>query len=198
MNIICMGDSITYGHGLAAPAERWSALAEAATGHRMINCGVNGDTTAGMLSRCQWEVFHREEKADAMVLLGGINDLRITGMYQIPCANLTAMARQAAALQIPVIVGLPLPVSPEDMAASGWDAHGAANHLPELCRQYAGWISAYFLPRGFPVADFRTPFLRPDGTVRRELFQDGLHPTAEGHRLMAQVLCRLLAALGWQ
>ena len=47
--------------------------------------------------------------------------------------------------------------------------------------------------KDLPLADFRSPFLHPDGAVRRELFQDGLHPTAAGHALMADVLCQVLS-----
>ena len=46
-----------------------------------------------------------------------------------------------------------------------------------------------------PFADFRSAFLDDRGKGRRELFFDGLHPTAEGHALMARVLCDTLARL---
>ena len=53
MKIICMGDSITYGHGLSHLSQRWTDLVAARTGHALVNRGVSGDTTGGMLSRCQ-------------------------------------------------------------------------------------------------------------------------------------------------
>ena len=71
MKIICMGDSITYGYGLTELSQRWTDLAAERTGHTLVNCGVNGDTTGGMLARCQNQVF--AQSPDAMVLLGGIN-----------------------------------------------------------------------------------------------------------------------------
>ena len=191
MKILCMGDSITYGYGLADPSQRWSDLVAARTGHVLINRGVSGDTTGGMLARCQTQVF--AAPPDAMVFLGGINDIMITGQHRPVCANVTAIVRQAMAIGLPVILGLPLPIAPEDMAANwdrGCDPYGSV----EPCAQYAAWLQDLSAHKDLPLADFRTPFLRADGTVRRELFQDGLHPTAEGHALMAEELCRVLAA----
>ena len=119
MKIICMGDSITYGFGLPDLSKRWSDLVSARTGHTLINRGVSGDTTGGMLARCQTQVFH--QAPDAMVLLGGINDISITGQYRPVCANVVAICRQAELLSIPVILGVPLPIFPADMCPPEWD-----------------------------------------------------------------------------
>ena len=67
MKIICMGDSITYGHGLSDLSQRWSDLVSTRTGHTLVNRGVSGDTTGGMLARCQTQVF--ADPPDAVVLL---------------------------------------------------------------------------------------------------------------------------------
>jgi len=191
MDIICMGDSITYGYGLTDLSKRWSDLVAARTGHNLINRGVSGDTTGGMLARCQTQVFHR--KPDLMVLLGGINDISLIGQYRPACANVAAICRQAELLEIPVVLGVPLPISPPDMCPPGWDVEQDVERTAVMGEQYATWIRHYAAIRPLPLADFRTPFLLPDGTVDRTLFQDGLHPTEEGHRLMADVLCRVLA-----
>ena len=193
MKIICMGDSITYGHGLTLLSQRWTDLVAVRTGHTLINHGVSGDTTGGMLSRCQTQVF--ASPPDAMVLLGGINDINLMGQYRPVCANIVAMVRQAMAIDLPVILGLPLPIVPEDMAAFGWDRGTDLSACADLCAQYAQWLRDFCTHKALPLADFRSPFFRPDGVVRRELFQDGLHPTAQGHVLMADVLCQVLAEL---
>ena len=191
MKIICMGDSITYGFGLPDLSKRWSDLASAHTGHTLINRGVSGDTTGGMLARCQTQVFN--QAPDAMVLLGGINDISITGQYRPVCANVVAICRQAELLSIPVILGVPLPIFPADMCPPEWGPEQDMARTAALGEQYAHWIRHYAADKHLPLADFRSPFLRPDGTVDRSLFQDGLHPTEEGHRRMADVLCRVLA-----
>ena len=50
MRVYCLGDSTTYGFGVSR-REAWPALVGAATGHEMINGGVNGDATSGTLAR---------------------------------------------------------------------------------------------------------------------------------------------------
>ena len=86
MKIICMGDSITYGFGLPDLSKRWSDLVSARTGHTLINRGISGDTTGGMLARCQTQVFN--QAPDAMVLLGGFL-VSLEGLYDVE-TNLTA------------------------------------------------------------------------------------------------------------
>lgn len=191
MKIICMGDSITYGMGLPDLSKRWSDLAAARTGHTIINRGISGDTTTGMLARCQTQVF--DQSPDLMVLLGGINDLDLTGQYRPVCANIVAIYRQAEHYGIPMILGLPLPIAPEDICPPAWDPDRDLVQTAQLCGQYTQWLRHYAADHAIPLADFRTPFLRPDGTAERTLFQDGVHPTEAGHRLMADVLCQVLA-----
>ena len=191
MKIICMGDSITYGFGLPDLSKRWSDLVSARTGHTLINRGVSGDPTGGRRARCQTQVFHHA--LVAMVLLGGINDISITGQYRPVCANVVAICRQAELLSIPVILGVPLPIFPADMCPPEWDPEQDMARTAALGEQYAHWIRHYAADKHLPLADFRSPFLRPDGTADRSLFQDGLHPTEEGHRRMADVQCRVLA-----
>ena len=60
MKIMCMGDSITYGNGLTDLSDRWSDIVAARTGHTLVNLGIGGDTTGGMLARCQTQVFAKD------------------------------------------------------------------------------------------------------------------------------------------
>ncbi len=193
MKIICMGDSITYGYGLSNLSQRWSDLTSACTGHDLVNCGVSGDTTGGMLTRCQAQVF--SQKADAVIFLGGINDISILGDDKPVRANVISIFRQAQAHQLPLLLGVPLPVVPEDLGSPAWEPDRDNLRLGELCQQYAGWIRQFADVNQIPLIDFHSPFLLPDGRPDGTLFQDGLHPTAEGHRRMAEVLCRVLDAL---
>ncbi len=190
MKLICMGDSITYGYGLSDLTSRWTDLVSRRTGHTLVNCGVSGDTTSGMLVRCQRQVF--TQKADAMIFLGGINDISILGQLRPVYANVISVVRQAQAEGLPVILGIPLPVCPEDLGSPAWDPDRDNVYLAALCEEYARWVCTYGASNGVPVVDFRSPFLLEDGNPDRTLFQDGLHPTEEGHRRMAEALCQVL------
>ena len=194
MKIICMGDSITFGLGLEADlSQRWTALVEEKMGVQMINRGISGDTTGGMLARGQTEVF--PEQPDYLLILGGINDICLAGQYRIPCMNIAAMVKQADAKGVPVIMGLPLPIAPEDMHRMAWDVERDNVKNAGECEKLSWWLTNYCEERNISVVDFRSIFIRKDGSVRRELFQDGVHPTAEGHRLMAEQVCNVLEPL---
>ena len=55
MDILCLGDSLTYGYGVPRE-ESWCALASRLTGHRFLNHGVNGAS----LSELQELVMDRD------------------------------------------------------------------------------------------------------------------------------------------
>ena len=193
MRIACMGDSLTLGVGLPGYQGRWTDLVSERTGHTLVNMGIGGDTTGGMLARCQNQIFGKD--FDAMILLGGTNDITYEGEYRHAWANTIAIYRQAKAFGIPLIMGLPVPMIAEDLSVRAYYPGRDNRKIAELTDEFSRMLRIYCEVQGIPFADFREPFLGADGLGRRELFFDGLHPTAEGHELMAQVLCQTLAKL---
>lgn len=193
MTIFCVGDSITYGATLQDLSQRWTDLTAVRTGHKLVNCGIGGDTTAGIMLRCHTQIF--PQKPDAVLIMGGSNDISFTWDYRQACANVVSIVRNAQAQGIRCIVGIPVPMAAEDMAFRPWDPERDMEYTAMQCRSYARWLQVYCRERNIPAVDFHTPFLNPDGTVRRELFSDGLHPNAMGHRVMADVLCSVLPKL---
>lgn len=67
MKIVCLGDSLTYGYGVPR-RDCWVSLAAEATGHTLVNRGINGDTTGGMLARFGRDVL--SEQPDRVLLMG--------------------------------------------------------------------------------------------------------------------------------
>ncbi len=193
MKIMCMGDSITFGYGLKDLSQRWSDLLATRTGYTMVNFGINGDTTSGMLVRCHMQVF--PQKPDVMLLLGGTNDICRTYDYHQAFANIVSMIQHAKALGIPVIVGIPLPFVPEQFGKHEWCFDRNNEHVTEQCERLAQVLRAYCTAREVPYVDYRSAFLNEDGAVRAELFSDALHPNAAGHQVMADVLFEKLQQL---
>ena len=179
MRIMCVGDSITYGSGLSDLSQRWSDLTAARTGVLMENLGVSGDTTGGMLARCQYQVF--PQKPDALILLGGPNEIFFTLEYLPSCANVVSIVRQAQAHGIKVLLNM--------------DKYNPL--LATLCEQYANWLRLYCRQINVPVVDFREEFYTKDNLINKGLFLDGIHPNAQGHQIMSDVLCARLKSLGW-
>lgn len=190
MKIMCMGDSITYGTGLEDLKGRWSNLTAERTGHTLINLGIPGDTTGGMLARCQTQVF--AVGADALLILGGANDICLTYGWRQAFANVVSMIRQAQIFGIPVLIGIPLPFVTDRFIDSEWYADRDDDHLAEQCAKLAQMLRAFCDAGDIPYVDFRSAFLKDDGTVCSELFADSVHPNAMGHQAMAKVLCQKL------
>ena len=188
MRIACMGDSIPYGEGLTDRTKRWSDLTAKRTGHELVNFGISGDTTTGMIARCQKDVFG--QGFDALLWLGGVNDISYTSDYRTAWANTLAVYCQCKAYGIPFIMGIPLPVT--KMPDRAYYPHRSGEQVKALVEEYATVLKIYCEEKGIPYADFRASFLTEDGRGREELFLDGLHPNEEGHALMAEALCETL------
>ena len=188
--LICLGDSLTF--GLRVPhSQAWPRLISRDTGMEVRNLGISGDTTGGMLARMQnltgVACHGTAENMPILLIMGGSNDIFYAGTDVGARANIGAMIHQAMAAHMLPVVGIPLPIAPED-APKGWgkiaDFHKAAAQI----EAYSLWLKDFCAAFGVAYVDFRQDFLTPDGTVRRELFVDGLHPNAAGHKRMAQRL----------
>ncbi len=185
--LICLGDSLTYGPGVPS-SRKWTALAASNT-LLVRPMGISGDTTGGMLARLQpllqTPVQQLALSLRPMVLvLGGTNDIFFTGSTEAAQGNLAAIVHQLSAAGYRPVVGIPTPIVPED-APQKWAELADFGRSAALLEEYCGWLKRFCRAFDIPTVDFRKDYVNQDGSVRRELFLDGLHPNAEGHRLMA-------------
>ena len=189
MKLVCLGDSLTYGYGVPR-SKTWPALAAESSGWEILNAGVNGDTTGGMLAR-----FHTDALAhapDAVLIMGGVND-QIAGCPAcVMQANVAAMAQQAAARGVRPMVGLPPRVC-EPMLPARWARLYALRAPDEALSAYLSWLDEFSRAFGVLLIDFSKAFDRAEAERPEACYLDGLHPSPLGHRLMAETL---VAALG--
>ena len=177
--LYCLGDSLTFGPGVR-PAQKWTALA-AAEGLHIVNMGVPGDTAVGMLARLQ-----KLELAagDAVLLMGGTNDIFCTLTDTGARAAMAAMVQQLLAKGIRPLVGIPIPVVP-DMAPEKWRQLVDFVAAAPVLESYSAWLKIYCRTFDVQPVDFWQDYVNSDSTPHRELYLDGLHPNAEGHKQMA-------------
>lgn len=171
-----LGDSVTAGLGLAAadalPARLQAALAARGAAWTVRGSGVSGDTTADGLARLDFSV--RPDTAACLVALGG-NDLLQGGDPGAVRANLTAIARLLRGRGILVVIAGVL--APARIGADYARAFDAA--FPAAARASgAGLYPDLFAGVG------RDP---------RLLQADGVHPNAQGVRIIADHLATVLA-----
>ena len=167
--IIAFGDSLTAGFGLAEPESYPYLLQQKlkAEGYdyEVVNAGVSGDTSLGGVERADWVLG--QENAEILILELGANDL-LRGM---PVArmksNLDTIIRKAKAKNIKVLLcGM---LAPPTMG-SGYQ-RDYVNAFPDLADEHG----VEFLP-----------FLLDGIATKRELNQaDGIHPNAQGTKIMA-------------
>ncbi len=167
--VVFLGDSLTAGYGLgeeqAYPALLGKLLAAEGTPVRVVNAGVSGDTSAGGLARLDWIL---RQKPDLVVVELGPND----GLRGLPLAmtekNLREIvARCRAAGARVLLVGMQIPPN------YGPDYAGAFRDLyPRLAEEL-----------DVPLVPF---LLAGVGGEPGLNLPDGLHPNAEGHRIVAR------------
>jgi PAS domain S-box-containing protein len=105
--LICIGDSLTEGADIPV-GHTWPALAANALSLKVVNGGIGGDTTGGMLSRFYPQVA--AEKPAFVLIMGGTNDLWWGLDVNSILANLFSMVVQARHHGIAPVIGVPLPV----------------------------------------------------------------------------------------
>jgi acyl-CoA thioesterase I len=134
--IVALGASNTYGKGVARnqsyPAQLEAMLRAKGLNVRVINAGINGDTTGGMLGRLDRAV---PPGTRIVILQPGSNDMR-KGVAEQTESNLAAIRNRLAARGIKVI-----------MAENGLNR--ALPHQPDgqhLTPEGYGMLAAALLP----------------------------------------------------
>ncbi|MEQ9366030.1 MAG: arylesterase [Leptospirales bacterium] len=177
--IVFLGDSLTAGRGLAAsesaPALIESKLADANLNYEVINAGRSGDTTAGGLARLPW-YLEPEVRPRVLVIGLGSND----AMRGLPLAEIEANLRK--------IVAAARAYNP-DMQIFLYQMHTFPNMGPQYAKDYERLFAKVAKSETIILLPF--PLLGVAG--KSELNQpDGIHPTAEGTRIMADNIWKAL------
>jgi acyl-CoA thioesterase-1 len=166
--IVALGDSLTAGLGVAAeqayPARLQHRLDEQGLHYRVINAGVSGDTTAGGLRRVDWVL---KSRPDLVILELGANDgLRGLKLDETK-ANLERIIKRCQEASVTVILaGMKLPPNYGAEYTKGFEAI-----YPALAKQYRLTLMPFFLEGVAGSASLNQA--------------DGIHPTAEGYRIIA-------------
>ena len=181
MRIICIGDSLTEGYGVSR-LENWVSLLNEKSEHEFINKGISGDTTGGMLSRFQRDVL--EEKPKYVIIMGGGNDFIMGNNPGSVRANIMAMVHQAYHGRIIPILGTGLR-SDAGTFRSDWAEIADIAFLNEATSAQRDWILQFCQVFKVKHIDFYEKF--EIGKYSKSLLFDGLHPSKEGHRILANI-----------
>ena len=170
--VLFMGDSITDG---------WR-LNEYFPDKDYVNRGISGQITGEMLGRMQADVI--VNKPQAMIVLAGTNDLARNVTVEAIKNNLTMISELAEAHNIKVILTSILPVSDHHMDKNP-RYEMTKIRPPAKIREINAWMADFARQKGFIYCNYYDALVDPSGQLKAELAPDGLHPNAEGYKLMA-------------
>lgn len=178
--VVILGDSITAGKGVD-PSEAYPAIIQKKIDakswrFKVINAGQSGDTSAGGLTRLGWLLKNR---IDVLVLELGAND----GLRGLPVENtrknlqaIIDRTRERYPQAKIIIAGMKLP--------------------PNWGGDYGRHFEAMFSELAKKNKSALIPFvLEGVGGVRDLNLADAIHPTAEGHKLIAANVWKVLEPL---
>lgn len=175
--ILVLGDSLSAGYGVdpsqAFPALLQEKIAAAHLPYKIVNAGVSGDTSAGGLRRLQWLL--RQPVSILLLELGGNDGLRGLAL-ETTRTNLQHIIdetrRKYPAAKV-LIAGMQMP--------------------PNLGPDYVNQFAELFPDIAKTNRAVLIPFLLQDVGGRPDLNQaDQIHPTPEGHAIVANNVWKVL------
>ena len=176
--VVVLGDSLAAGYGVD-PSEAFPALLQkkadaAGLPFTVVNAGVSGDTTAGGLARVEWALA--DNPTYALVALGANDALRGLDTERA-FQNLDAIIGKLTAKGVKVmILGMLAP--------------------PNLGRDYGERFAAIFPKLAEKHRVPLYPFLLDGVALDPKLNQrDGIHPNADGVRIIVGRLAPLVKQL---
>jgi acyl-CoA thioesterase-1 len=175
---VFVGTSLTAGYGvgseLAYPALIQAMIDSAGFPFRVVNAGISGETSAGGLRRIDWSL---QQPTDVLVLELGANDaLRGLDPDRLR-SNLDAILNRARELHpriALVLIGMEAP--------------------PNLGADYTRRFREVYTDMAERHDAALVPFLL-DGVagVQSLNLDDGIHPNAEGQRMLARTVWQVVA-----
>ncbi|MFN7999137.1 MAG: arylesterase [Bryobacteraceae bacterium] len=176
--IVAFGDSLTAGFG-AEPGKSYpdflqQDLDRAGYRYRVVNAGISGETTSDALARL--EKVTALNPAVVILEFGGNDGLRglPTASTRSNMEQLTAGLKRSGAQVL--LAGMTLP----------------PNYGPDYIRRFEETYTGLAAKEKIPLIPFL--LIGVAGTTRY-MQQDGIHPTAEGNRLVAENVMHYLKPL---
>ena len=185
MLIVALGDSLTAGYIDPIRRMPYTKILEELLRRGMgveatvINAGIPGDTTMGMLRRLKADVL--THMADYAIIWGGINDLCQGHRPRDVVTNLLEIYRRCRGGGVAPIGCLLTPTGIENL-------NKFVAETNELLRRSC-------VEEGVPIADLYSPLIDDSGLLAVEYSSDGVHLNPAGYRAVAEVLYDVLKAL---
>lgn len=177
VKIVCIGDSLTEGYNVHE-SKRWTNLLRDKLNIEIINSGISGDTSAGMLARFNEMVI--KHKPSHVIIMGGTNDIFQNLSDNHIISNTLAMTRYARHHEIISIIGIPTPFYHLDDFTDN-------NQFIDIDSLFKRIHIFHQALRQF-ILDDEQRFIDFTTNMKADLFfNDGVHPNEKGHECMSEI-----------
>lgn len=182
MNIICIGDSLTFGYGVGQDNSWVSLLND--ENNNFLNKGVNGDTSTGILSRIYSTL--KSNDLDICLIMCGSNDILMNKSIDSIIENIKLMVDDCNSLSIKPIILSP-PKIYESLALERWDSSINYDNCNCKLEEYSNKLNLFCKENNILFIDINDnlPFDSSNYT-------DGLHLSIKGNILVSQLIKRVL------
>jgi lysophospholipase L1-like esterase len=185
--VVFLGDSITDlwddpGYGGFFPGKPY------------INRGISSQTTPQMLVRFRRDVLLLQPRV--VVILAGTNDIAgVTGPTTLDAIedNLASMAELAHVHGIRVVLASLLPTNDSAKDKDGKPIIHSKNRPPDQIKAFNERIKAYAMRNGHIYVDYYSAMVDEQGTLRRDLTNDGIHANEKGYAIMTPLVEQAIA-----
>lgn len=190
MKIVCIGDSLTYGFGVPKES-RWTNLLQEKLSIKVLNKGMNGDTTAGMLSRSYRDVI--ETYSTHTILMGGTNDFIKGYSAKVVFENIIELVKEATSYNIIPIIAIQIPTD-VDIAKKLWSSYTDFSKVNAEIETFRQLIVDYSNKNNIQYIDFYKEFSTSiiDKNID-DYYIDGIHPTIKGHEILVNIALKQIS-----
>jgi acyl-CoA thioesterase I len=187
MKIVCIGDSLTEGLGVDK-GKSWPEVLGKLGNMEVINKGISGDTTTGMVGRFYYDVIYNHP--NYTIIMGGGNDLWWDLPVNIILSNVYSMVKQSIHHNITPIIGIPTPLFLDWIDhESIWEPIAGYSDLEKKLSILVNELRNMAKRNDWHFIDFHHLYRDENGIINRKYFlnTDGIHPNEKGHQDMAEL-----------
>lgn len=176
--IILIGDSLTFGYGIPKKNSFASLLAFSLSNETILNKGINGDTSTGILTRFYRDVTSLNPKIT--FIMCGTNDLLSGRSVSSIISNIELMIKDLVSMDSKIIIGIPPYIIKElaiELFSYSYYYDYALNSLPKL------QLEIFNLKKKYPieVLDF---YNLTKSNISQDIYIDGIHLNEKGNEFI--------------
>ncbi|MEI0606579.1 GDSL-type esterase/lipase family protein [Brachyspira pulli] len=192
-NVVCLGDSTTYGYMITRkkvwPSILNNKFAEEGKDINIINKGINGDTTSGMIARFERDCLN--ENADLLILMGGVNDIFMFQNIDKIKDNIKLIVETSNKNNVDIILFTPIPFIKEIFTFFEADN---LDLFENTLKEYVSWINEYTKENNIKSIDVYNMFMNNifKSNKYEDIYFDGVHLSENGHNIFALELYKEL------